>query len=85
MIPLVDRCVNAGITLAEGQCYGYRIRPLLGGEYTPENIYPTDIAQYCSLLADMYRQIKDLPDGTKVRIVVDRDPTRPVDKLHHLL
>jgi len=48
-----DRCVNAGITLAEGQCYGYRIPPLLGGEYTPENIYPTDIAQYYSLLADL--------------------------------
>jgi len=85
MSPLVDRCVNAGITLAEGQCYGYRIPPLLGGEYTPENVYPTDIAQYYSLLADKYRQTKDLPDGTKVRVVVDRDPTLPVDKLHHLL
>jgi hypothetical protein len=34
MIPLVDQLVAAGIILEHGQCYGFKVPPILGGEYT---------------------------------------------------
>ena len=70
MIPLVDQCVAAGLTLAANQCYGYKIPPILGGQYSVENVEPTDLSVHYSLLADIFRQTKDLPDGTRIRTVV---------------
>jgi Domain of unknown function (DUF1851) len=41
MIPLVDQCVAAGLTLSQDQCYGYKIPPIevgqCGGRYAVEN------------------------------------------------
>jgi hypothetical protein len=70
MIPLVDACREAGMTLPAGQCYGYKIPPCLGGQYELSNVELTDIAIHYSFLADIYRQTKDLPDGTPVHAVV---------------
>ena len=44
MIPLVDQCVAAGLTLTENQCYGFKIPPILGGQYSVENFEPTDLS-----------------------------------------
>ena len=70
MIPVVDRCVQAGMRLSESQCFGFKVPPILGGNYDIENIEPTDLSAHYSFLADIYRQTKDLPDGTKVRVVI---------------
>ena len=43
---------------------------MLGGKYTLDNIEPTSLAIHYSLLADIHRQTKDLPDGTKIKAVV---------------
>jgi hypothetical protein len=74
MIPLVDQCVAAGLTLAHNQCYGYKIPPLLGGQYSVENFELTDLSVHYSLLADIFTQTKDLPDGTRIRRVVLERP-----------
>jgi hypothetical protein len=70
MIPLVDACVESGLTLGADQCYGYKVPPILGGEYDVSNAVPTDLSVHYSFLADIYRQTKDLPDGTPIRAVV---------------
>ena len=67
MIPLVDRCVAAGLNLGHNQCYSYKTPPILGGEYTVENVEPTDLSVHYSFLADVYQQTKDLPDGTRIK------------------
>jgi hypothetical protein len=46
MIPLVDRCVTAGIALGTNQCYGFRNAPTLGGEYEVAKVELSDIAVY---------------------------------------
>ena len=69
MIPLVDQCATALPPLGESQCYGFKVPPMLGGEYILDNIEPTDLAVHYSLLADIHRQTKDMPDGTRVRLV----------------
>ncbi len=70
MIPLVDDCVAAGMTLLPNQCYGYKIPPFLGGAYNVDNCEPTDMSVHYAFLADIWRQTKDLPDGTKIKAVV---------------
>lgn len=69
MIPLVNACVASGLILRANQCYGYKMPPILGGEYRPANVEPTDLAVHYALLADIYRQTRHLPDGTPIRFV----------------
>jgi hypothetical protein len=71
MIPVIDRCRAAGMALAANQCYGFKVPPMLGGGYDSDNLEPTDVQVHYGLLADIFRQTKDLPDGTRVRVVVD--------------
>lgn len=70
MISLVDECRKAGMSLDAGQCYGFKIPPVLGGKYALSNVEPTDLAVHYSMLADIYKQTKDLPDGTPIKAVV---------------
>ncbi len=70
MIPLVDACREAGMSLEPSKCYGFKIPPVLGGKYEVANVEPTDLAVHYSLLADIYKQTKDLPDGTPIKTVV---------------
>jgi hypothetical protein len=70
LIPLVNKCVAAGLQLKSGQCYSYIKPPVLGGGYTVDNTEVTDLSVHYSFLAQIHRQIKDLPDGAKVKLVV---------------
>lgn len=70
MIPLVNACRASGIRPGPNQCYGFKIPPVLGGAYEVANVEPTDLHVHYSFLADIYRQTKDLPDGTQVKTVV---------------
>ncbi len=69
LIPLVDACRAALPELSEGQCYGFKVPRLLGGKYVRDNVAPTDLTLHYSVLSDVHRQTKDLPDGTKVRVI----------------
>jgi hypothetical protein len=67
MIPLVDQCVNWYVAFT-GQCYGFKIPPLLGGAYEPRNVAPVDLVE--NFLADIWSQAKDLPEGSPVKPVI---------------
>jgi hypothetical protein len=69
MIPLVDEAVAAGLRPGPGQCYGYKVPPVLGGEYTVENTSVLPIAEHYGFHAELHERIKDLPDGTEIQIV----------------
>jgi hypothetical protein len=70
MIPLVDQCVTAGMILGANQCYGFKTAPTLGGQYEIANVELSDISVYLAVMGQIHEQIKDLPDGTRVRHVV---------------
>jgi hypothetical protein len=72
LIPLVDQCLGTGLVLTPGQCYGYKIPPFLGGEYTVGNTVTIDLVENYSFLADLWQQTRELPDGTRVRLVVKK-------------
>jgi len=58
-----------GLTLAPGQLYGYKIPPVLGGEYSTSNLEPTDIRIHFSLLGQTHRQLQGVPEGTAITSV----------------
>jgi hypothetical protein len=69
MIPLVDELVGAGKVLKPGQCYGYIVSPVLGGDYTVENTNILPVAEHYGFNAMLHEQIKDLAEGAQVELV----------------
>lgn len=70
MMPLVDELVAKGMKLDHGGCYSYTLLPILGGDYSVDNTWIAPVREHYGLLASLHEQIKDLPDGTPVRIRV---------------
>ncbi|MFV8364738.1 T6SS immunity protein Tdi1 domain-containing protein [Flavobacterium sp. ZT3P35] len=70
LIELVSELKRNGLLLTEKKLYGYKTLPILGGEYKPENFELTDIEVHFELSGQIHKQVKDLPDGTKVNIKV---------------
>ena len=56
------------VQLKDNQVYGYKKMPVLGGEYSADNIEPTDISVHFSITGQVCKKTKDLPDGTKVNV-----------------
>ncbi len=63
---LVGDLITAGVFLGAGQCYSYKIPPVLGGRIQPDNFEPTDLVVHFSMLGQIHRQVKDLPPGTRI-------------------
>ena len=71
LIELVAKLKRNGLLLTEKKLYGYKTLPILGGEYKTENFELTDIEVHFELCGQIHKQIKDLPDGTKVNITTE--------------
>ena len=56
--------------LEEGQCYGFKIWPVLWGAYEVENMVVMSMLEWLAVSGDVGRQIKDLPSGTQIRLDV---------------
>ena len=68
MIPLVDQLVETGVCLSPGQCYSFLIPPILGGEYSVGTPRFIPISEHYGVYASYHEQLKDLLDGTIVRV-----------------
>jgi hypothetical protein len=66
---LVERFRSAGLGLGAGQCIGFKIPTVLSGEFSVDNAYAADPYDYLGALGDIHLQIKNFPNGTKVRLV----------------
>jgi hypothetical protein len=67
---LADACRRASKTPDAGQCYAFTTLPVFGGAYTVENIWVVPWDDWFSLTAHVFGQIKDLPDGAKVKFKI---------------
>ena len=63
---LVGDLISSGVLLSPGQCYSYKIPPILGGQIEPANFEPTELSVHFSVLGQILRKVKDLPPGTKI-------------------
>jgi hypothetical protein len=68
---LVDKLINAGKILKDSEVYSLKVMGVLGGDYSVENIEPTDISVHFALTGQISQQISDLPNGTIVNIKVE--------------
>ncbi len=69
---LIEKLLIAGKTLKENEVYSYLKIPVIGGEYSVDNIEPTDISVHFAFCGQICEQIKDLLNGTKVSIKLDK-------------
>ena len=65
-----------GFDPAKGKCIGYKT-PIVFEESTglASNVYIADLYEYVSFLGDLHFQMKDVPDGGRVRLVVGKRPS----------
>lgn len=68
---LVAQIKLSGLELCYKKLFSYKKLPVLGGEYIPENFELFDVEVHFGLNGDIHRQIKDLPDGTKVNFKIE--------------
>jgi len=61
----------AGKVPGAGQCFGLTILPIFeGGKYDVGNVWVAPIREWLLYTGSMHLQLKDIPDGGKVEIVV---------------
>jgi hypothetical protein len=67
-----------GLNPGREQCIAFKI-PVVFAESRnmPDNAHVGDLYDCVSALGAIHRQIADLPDGGKVRLVVGREPGNP--------
>jgi hypothetical protein len=53
---IVDACVRSRIELAPGECYGFKIPPVLQGTYEVSNLVPAKLDSHYSWMAHLSRQ-----------------------------
>jgi hypothetical protein len=68
--PLLDECRSAGKVLEGAQCYTLTTPPLLGGDYTATNVSVAPWREWFEFTANLFKQTKNLPEGTRVSIRV---------------
>ena len=66
---LVDRAISEGMTLEAGQCYDFRINPVLGGAVAFENVEAQDFLVALHIAGQIHEQVRNLPPGTKINAV----------------
>jgi len=64
-----------GITPGLGQCIGFNIPTVFAQGGGLDSAYVADIYDVVGFLGDLHHQIADLPDGSKVKLVVRPDPS----------
>jgi hypothetical protein len=67
---LANACRQVGMRLRENQCFAFTKLPILGGEYELENVWIAPRDEWFGFTADIWRQIRDLPDGAHVQLRV---------------
>lgn len=70
MIPVVDQLVASGCVLGIGQCYSYKMLPILGGSYAPEGRALLSLREHFGLWGELHHKVSNLPDGAEIEIKV---------------
>lgn len=63
---LVGDLLQGGARLAPGECFSYKVPPVLGGQMEPSNFEPADLSVHFGILGQIHEQVKDLPEGTPI-------------------
>lgn len=68
---LVEELHEAGKVPGPGECYTYVTLPVfVEGKYEVSNLNPVPAREHFALTGEMHQQIRRLPDGAQVKVVV---------------
>lgn len=70
MPDLVDELETRKAKLKPGQVYSYAMLPIYGGTYDVKNMGPIDLYEHYELTGTIHYKIKDLPEGTPIKVIV---------------
>lgn len=72
MPDLVEQLHEAGKVPGAGQCYTYVTLPVfVEGKYEVSNFNPVSAKEHFAFTAYIHQQIKSLPNGAKIKIVIE--------------
>jgi hypothetical protein len=66
LIPLIDRLIESGKVLKDGECYAFVQLPPLGGSYDIANIVIRNVGFQYAAMGPIHEQLVDIQDGTSV-------------------
>jgi hypothetical protein len=67
---VVEQFIRLHGAFPAGKCLGFTQLPMLGGSYALENRWLAPAIEHFGVTGSMHRQLRDVPDGTKVDIRV---------------
>ena len=62
---------DRGLTPGQSQCIGFSVPLVFAQSGSGNNAYIADIYDYVGFLGDLHQQIAKMPDGTKVKFIVE--------------
>ena len=62
----LERAHREGVVLNEGQCFDYKLHPVVGGKVEYSNIQPQDFVVAVHIAGQLHEQSRHLPPGTKI-------------------
>lgn len=65
--PLVDQAASQGQGLGPGQCYDFKIPPILGGAMEYANMAAADFMVALDIRGQIHDQVRALPAGTRIK------------------
>jgi len=66
LLDMLMQIERAGLTLGNGQCFGFKVPLRLGGKMDLSNVEVSSVSVYVSMMGQIHRQLKDVPPGTKI-------------------
>ena len=63
---LAEAAHRSGLTLASNEVYDFAIPPILGGDFSVENIQARDFVVSVHIAGQLIQQVRDLPPGTTI-------------------
>jgi hypothetical protein len=68
---LIERLHAAGKKAGAGECYGFTVLPVFAeGKYDVDNMFVVPLSEQFVGMADVHRQISELPDGASVQVKI---------------
>jgi hypothetical protein len=68
---LIEALKTAGKHLQPDQCYTYVVLPIFKeGTFEVGNLNPIPVAEHFGVTGEIHRQLRNLPDGAKVRLTL---------------
>ena len=74
---LVAAAEERGLTPGPGQCYGFKVPPVLGGKVVLENVHLLDFMVSLDIAGQIHQQAQKMKPGTRVSKVTITDVKKP--------